>query len=112
MTWTRRHSGVAALLGVGALLLAGVTFAPRPAARARPPSAYLPPRGYVCYRARDPIKIDGKLDDAAWRDAPWTDDFVDIEGDRRPRPRFRTRAKMLWDEKYFYIGAELEEPHV
>ena len=70
------------------------------------------PRGYVCYRAAQPPKIDGRLDDAAWQAVPWTEDFRDIEGDRRPKPRFRTRAKMLWDDKYFYIGAELEEPHV
>lgn len=70
------------------------------------------PCSYICYRARKPLRIDGKLDDEAWRDASWTEDFVDIEGDRKPRPRFRTRAKMLWDDRYFYIGAELEEPHV
>jgi hypothetical protein len=73
---------------------------------------YTPPQGYVCYRARTPLTLDGRLDDAAWRDAPWTDDFVDIEGDRRPKPRLRTRAKMLWDDRCLYIGAELEEPHV
>jgi hypothetical protein len=78
----------------------------------RDAAAYVPPRGYVCYRAADPITLDGKLDDEAWKAAPWTDDFVDIEGDRRPPPRFRTRVKMLWDDKYLYIGAELEEPHV
>jgi ketosteroid isomerase-like protein len=70
------------------------------------------PQGYVCYRAAEAPKIDGRLDDAAWRAVPWTDDFVDIEGGRKPKPRFRTRAKMLWDAQYFYIGAELEEPHV
>ena len=70
------------------------------------------PRGYVCYRATSPIAVDGRLDDGAWRDAPWTGDFVDIEGDRKPRPTFRTRAKMLWDDTYFYIGAELVEPHL
>ena len=56
--------------------------------------------------------IDGKLDDPAWNDAPWTDDFVDIEGDAKPKPRFRTRAKMLWDDQNLYIAAELEEPYV
>src|SRR5262249_17505447 len=50
---------------------------------------YVPPKGYVCYRASAPIRIDGKLDDPAWRDAPWTDDFVDIEGSAKPKPRFR-----------------------
>ncbi len=83
-----------------------------PAVRARPRDAYIPPRGYVACRATAPVRIDGKLDDAAWQAAPWTNDFVDIEGDRRLPPRFRTRVKMLWDDRYFYIGAELEEPHV
>ena len=59
-----------------------------------------------------PIQIDGRLDDDAWKTAPWTDLFVDIEGDARPRPRFQTRAKMLWDDTYFYVAALLEEPHV
>jgi hypothetical protein len=66
----------------------------------------------VCSRARGPIEVDGRLDDAAWQAAPWTDAFVDIEGDVRPRPRFRTRAKMLWDDTYFYVAAWLDEPHV
>jgi hypothetical protein len=70
------------------------------------------PRHYVCGRAGEPIQIDGKLDDPAWHNAAWTEDFVDIEGTHRPRPRFRTRAKMLWDDQYFYVAAELEEPHV
>ena len=53
-----------------------------------------------------------KLDEGDWKKAPWTTDFVDIEGDAKPTPRFHTRAKMLWDDNYLYIGAELEEPDV
>lgn len=70
------------------------------------------PKGYVCHRAVQPVVIDGDLTKAVWQEAAWTDDFVDIEGDKRPLPRFRTRAKMLWDDDYFYIAAEMEEPHV
>jgi len=70
------------------------------------------PKGYVCYRAAQPLAIDGKLDEASWAQAPWTDAFVDIEGDKKPRPRFRTRVKMLWDEEYFYLGVDMEEPHL
>ncbi|MGA9719575.1 MAG: carbohydrate-binding family 9-like protein [Acidobacteriaceae bacterium] len=70
------------------------------------------PLSYECHRTTTPIHIDGKLDDAAWQKAPWTSDFVDIEGASKPTPRFRTRAKMLWDDKYLYIAAELEEPNV
>lgn len=70
------------------------------------------PRHYVCRRALGPINVDGRLDEAAWADAPWTADFADIEGFDRPQPRFNTRAKMLWNDEYFYIAAQLEEPHV
>ena len=56
--------------------------------------------------------MDGRLDEPDWQQAPWTREFVDIEGEGKPKPRFRTRAKMLWDDQYFYVGAELEEPHV
>ena len=70
------------------------------------------PKGYVAYRASLPLTIDGRLDEPSWQSAPWTEDFVDIEGDVRPLPRYRTRAKMLWDDTYLYIGAEVDDPHV
>ena len=50
-------------------------------------------KSFEIYRTDSPPVIDGRLDDACWRDAEWTDDFEDIEGDAKPRPRFRTRAK-------------------
>ncbi len=71
-----------------------------------------PPKRYVCMRADGAIQIDGRLSEPAWQRAPWTDDFVDIEGDAKPKPRFRTRVKMLWDDEYYYVAAEMEEPHV
>ena len=71
-----------------------------------------PPKRYAAHRAPSAIRIDGRLDDAAWQRAPWTDTFVDIQGAKLPLPRFRTRAKMLWDDEYLYVAAELEEPHV
>jgi hypothetical protein len=72
----------------------------------------LTPKQYVCHYTTTPVVIDGKLDDPAWKTAAWTEDFQDIQGDAKPKPRFRTRAKMLWDDDYLYIAAELEEPHV
>lgn len=53
--------------------------------------------------------IDG-TSDPAWDLAPWSSDFVDIEGVKIPE--YRTRMKMLWDSTYLYFFAELEEPHV
>jgi hypothetical protein len=68
------------------------------------------PRQYVAYRAPVPLAVDGKLNEPAWAAAPWSEPFIDIEGESRPRPRFQTRAKMLWDDEYFYVAAEMEEP--
>jgi Carbohydrate family 9 binding domain-like len=70
------------------------------------------PKHYECRRAGHRLQIDGKPDEAEWQRAPWSDEFVDIEGASKPAPRFRTRMKMLWDDRYLYIAAELEEPHV
>ncbi len=70
------------------------------------------PKSYTCHRAGAPIQIDGNLNDPAWKHAPWTHNFLDIEGTNKPKPRFRTRAKILWDDQYLYIAAELQEPHV
>ncbi len=70
------------------------------------------PESYVVYRTDTVLTVDGVLDEPAWVAADWTNDFVDIEGDIKPTPRHRTRAKMLWDETYFYFGAVLEEPHI
>ena len=70
------------------------------------------PRHYVCYRAPAGLTIDGRPSEPAWQAAAWTEVFVDIEGDVRSKPRFRTRAKLLWDADRFYIAAQLEEPDV
>lgn len=76
------------------------------------PKLSFAPKHYICYRVNTPLDIDGQLTEPAWQKTPWTDAFVDIEGSLRPLPRFKTRARMLWDDAYLYIAAELEEPHV
>ena len=70
------------------------------------------PRHYVCQYTGTVPQIDGRLEDEGWLGAQWTQDFVDIEGSSKPKPALRTRAKMLWDNDYLYIAAEMEEPHV
>ena len=69
-------------------------------------------RRYRCHRVKSPIFIDGTMSDPAWADLPWSDEFVDITGRDELKPHFRTRVKMGWDDEFFYVGAELEEPHV
>lgn len=70
------------------------------------------PKHYIAAHTTGTILIDGRLDEQSWRDAPWSQPFVDIEGDRKPLPRFQTRMKIIWDDQYLYIAAEMEEPHL
>lgn len=66
------------------------------------------PREYVCYRAAGPLTIGGGLQDPSWLKASWTEPFGDcVEGG--PVPYLTTRAKMLWDDECFYVGAVLED---
>ena len=99
-------------LAPAGLFLAVLAASSIPPARIPEPKVAFAPFEYVCRRAAGPINVDGRLDEAAWTNADWTEVFGDIEGASKPAPRFRTRAQMLWDDRYFYIGAYLEEPHV
>ena len=68
------------------------------------------PRTAICYRAPGAVTVDGKLDELAWRQAPWSAPFIDIEGLRKPS--LASRVKMLWDDEHFYVAAQLEETDV
>jgi hypothetical protein len=70
------------------------------------------PKSYVVsYVKRTPV-IDGDISDAVWQQAQWTDDFVDIEGDIKPKPPLQTNVKMLWDDSCLYIAAQIHDPNV
>src|SRR5690606_36572789 len=68
------------------------------------------PRSMVVYKSLQPLIIDGLADEESWERAPWSEPFIDIEGEREPT--YLTRMKMLWDENYLYFHAQMEEPHV
>ncbi len=72
----------------------------------------LVPQTYVVYQTKEKITIDGKAKESSWQKAEWTKDFNDIEGDIRPKPAYRTHAKMLWDDQYLYVMAELEDQNI
>ena len=69
-------------------------------------------KNYKARMAKQPIKVDGKLNEHDWKQAVLISDFEDIEGASKPKPSFSTTVKMMWDSQYLYIGAVLEEPHL
>lgn len=70
------------------------------------------PKSYVCLKTSTPMIIDGIVDSTEWSGHPWSDEFIDIEGDLKPLPPLGTRFKMAWDKDYLYIAAKMEEPHI
>jgi hypothetical protein len=65
---------------------------------------------YTCYRTYEPLTVDGRLNEAAWQQAPKSPRFVDmVTGDPAI---FDTRAAALWDDQNLYIGFWIEEPFV
>jgi hypothetical protein len=56
------------------------------------------------------IKIDGKLDEAAWKDAPSTGEFVrTMDGMKSDQ---KTTARVLYDDKNLYVAFEMEDKDV
>lgn len=76
------------------------------------PKTELNPENYLCRRTDGYISIDGKANELSWKNAPWTDSFVDIEGHLKPDPYHKTRVKMLWDDEFMYFFANMEEPQL
>jgi hypothetical protein len=76
------------------------------------PTAPTPPV-YRCVATTAPVTVDGKLDEAAWSAAEWTSDFGDVVGGPdHPAPPLRTRAKLLWDDRFLYVAAEMSETEI
>ncbi|CCI43468.1 unnamed protein product [Albugo candida] len=85
---------------------------------------FICPPTYVCVRRQlldtkshtntntkyTPLHLDGRLDKDEWAHVEWSTLFQDIEGPKMlPKPHPQTRFKMMYDDTYLYIGAELAE---
>jgi hypothetical protein len=58
-------------------------------------------------QTEDPPRLDGSLLDPVWSAAPATAAFVET---RKGGPaEFRAFAKLLWDERYLYLGVEVHD---
>lgn len=69
------------------------------------------PATYICYRAAESIVVDGRLESPSWKRAEWTNLFGHIE-EPHIIPEWATRAKMLWDDHFFYVAVDMECPDV
>jgi len=67
---------------------------------------------YACKRVSRAPDLESAQVDSVWDELPWSEPFVDITGRDELRPRFTTRFRMGWDDRYLYVQGDLEEPHV
>ena len=60
--------------------------------------------------AKAPI-IDGKTDDAIWATAHVFSDFRTFDPDENGEPRFRTEARVAYDDHNLYVLVRALDPH-
>lgn len=65
---------------------------------------------YNAHYISTPPTIDGKLSEAAWKNAPRSSRFVDLV--HGTPTHLDTRSAVLWDSTFLYVGYWLEEPDV
>src|SRR5438067_5610508 len=53
------------------------------------------------------IRLDGKLDEPAWRDAPVTDAFTQVDPEEGKPASERTEVRVLYDDDALYVGVRL-----
>jgi hypothetical protein len=59
------------------------------------------------------VRIDGKLDDAAWKDAAVTPAFVNVtSGNPDDDSPLQGNGKLLWDDKALYLGVSVKDEDV
>ncbi len=58
-------------------------------------------------RATGPIEIDGRLDEAAWREAPAASSFTQVEPLEGLGALEETEVRILYDDENLYVGARM-----
>jgi hypothetical protein len=91
-------------LGVAALAGAGASAPPPRVAAATSPS-------YEVAWVGEPIEVDGRPDEEAWRQAAALRFVHSIDGTPAPAS-LETRAKVLYDDAYLYFAFENADPNV
>lgn len=62
-------------------------------------------RSLVARRIHEPLRIDGRLDEAAWRLAPVATAFTQVRPDYVATTRYPSEVRILYDDEHLYVGA-------
>ena len=99
-----------------ALLFTGCATGPADKTKALEPAKPAESPSVTVIRATTPVKLDGKLEEAFWKDAPAVE-LVRYDNTASFPPKSRERAlrdpfnggrcRFAWDDKYLYVGVDL-----
>ena len=95
------------LLAFVSLVAAGVALAPQTPTTTRSPRA----ETATAVLARQAPTIDGRNDDAVWRDAPKISGFRQFQPHVDSDPSFPTEFQVAYDEKNLYVFVRMFDPH-
>ena len=95
------------ILIVGAWVLGHYSGSLDKSSVAREDDAIPVDRSAECRWVSGPIKIDGQVDEEAWSKAQVLQNFVAYWAKRKPKTG--TKARLLWDDKFLYFTAEMED---
>jgi hypothetical protein len=62
---------------------------------------------YVCHKVKEPIVIDGRLNEDAWSRAQWSESFGAIDSGRKDGRE--TNVALLWDDQYLYGAYRVQD---
>ncbi len=82
-------------------------------AAAAPPAVHPVPTGSSVQATRTAVApvLDGKDDDAVWRSAPPIDAFLEAKPTEGAPPKFKTVARVAYDERNLYVFVRAFDPH-
>ncbi|MEP7269831.1 MAG: DUF5916 domain-containing protein [Saprospiraceae bacterium] len=65
---------------------------------------------YLTHRLKNPINLDGLINEAAWNDVSWAGDFVQYQPKGGEAPTYQTEFKILYDDDFLYVAYRCHDP--
>ncbi|MEM9663692.1 MAG: DUF5916 domain-containing protein, partial [Bacteroidota bacterium] len=89
---------------LGAWIL-GLMMATPGSAQEAPRDREVPTRTYTTRYVGDaPPSVDGRLDDAAWTQVPWSGDYIEWSPEENTPPTEQTKLKIVYDMNNLYVA--------
>ncbi|MBH8568077.1 carbohydrate binding family 9 domain-containing protein [Microvirga sp. STS02] len=94
---------------LGLALAPALAQTPAATADTKAAATAAPKRQLAALRIAQPIKLDGVLDEGAWREALPATDFIQNRPKPGPHEKYPTEVRVLYDDAAIYVGAIMHD---